>query len=223
MQFIFSLLSLTFFFTSSFLHFAPLFVSILAVYLDFILLPIWSVSLVREQSKKPLRLYVLRCRGIITAPSHAKLKVRYPPPTALLRMRGGTYMLTHVHLFVLPTVNRPYKLNIHTVLYCPPFCCSPKKWMTTMRQFFDPFGNQTLGTSIKRSCIIPLDHRRTSRSRLWRENRSWRKNPGELFRNKKDIKKDTKTERSLGLHIISELLVSPLTHYHTILCHDQGL
>jgi hypothetical protein len=104
-----------------------------------------------------------------------------------------------------------------------PFCCSPKKWMTTMRQFFDPFGNQTLGTSIKRSCIIPLDHRRTSRSRLWRENRSWRKNPGELFRNKKDIKKDTKTERSLGLHIISELLVSPLTHYHTILCHDQGL
>ena len=37
-------------------------------------------------------------------------------------MRGGTYMLTHVHLFVLPTVNRPYKLNIHTVLYCPPFC-----------------------------------------------------------------------------------------------------
>jgi hypothetical protein len=37
-------------------------------------------------------------------------------------MRGGTYMLTHVHLFVLSTVNRPYKLNIHTVLYCPPFC-----------------------------------------------------------------------------------------------------
>ncbi len=31
-------------------------------------------------------------------------------------------MLTHVHPFVLPTVNRPYKLNIHTVLYCPPFC-----------------------------------------------------------------------------------------------------
>jgi hypothetical protein len=63
------------------------------------------------------------CRGIITAPSHAKLKVQYPPPpTALLRMRGGTYMLTHVHPFVLPTVNRPYKLNICTVLYCPPFC-----------------------------------------------------------------------------------------------------
>jgi hypothetical protein len=41
---------------------------------------------------------------------------------ALLRMRGGTYMLTHVHLFVLPTVNRPYKLNIRTVLYCLPFC-----------------------------------------------------------------------------------------------------
>ncbi len=55
------------------------------------------------------------CRGIITAPSHAKLKVQYPPPP--LRMRGGTYMLTHVHLFVLPTVNRPYKLNIRTVLY----------------------------------------------------------------------------------------------------------
>jgi hypothetical protein len=31
-------------------------------------------------------------------------------------------MLTCMHLFVLPTVNRPYKLNIHTVLYCPPFC-----------------------------------------------------------------------------------------------------
>jgi hypothetical protein len=45
-----------------------------------------------------------------------------PPPTALLRMRGGTYMLTHVHPFVLPTVNRPDKLNICTVLYCPPFC-----------------------------------------------------------------------------------------------------
>ncbi len=26
-------------------------------------------------------------------------------------MRGGTHMLTHVHPFVLPTVNRPYKLN----------------------------------------------------------------------------------------------------------------
>jgi hypothetical protein len=63
------------------------------------------------------------CRGIITAPSHAKLKVRYPPPPkAFLRMRGGTHMLTHVHLFVLPTVNRPFKLNIYTVLYCPPFC-----------------------------------------------------------------------------------------------------
>jgi hypothetical protein len=37
-------------------------------------------------------------------------------------MRGGTHMLTHVHLFVLPTVNRPFKLNIYTVLYCPPFC-----------------------------------------------------------------------------------------------------
>jgi hypothetical protein len=66
---------------------------------------------------------VAECRGIITAPSHAKLKVQSPPPpTALLRMRGGTCMLAHVHLFVLPTVNRPYKLNIHTVLYCPPFC-----------------------------------------------------------------------------------------------------
>jgi hypothetical protein len=31
-------------------------------------------------------------------------------------------MLTCVHRFVLPTVIRPYKLNIHTVLYCPPFC-----------------------------------------------------------------------------------------------------
>ncbi len=30
-------------------------------------------------------------------------------------------MLAHMHLFV-PTVIRPYKLNIHTVLYCPPFC-----------------------------------------------------------------------------------------------------
>jgi hypothetical protein len=30
-------------------------------------------------------------------------------------------MLAHMHLFV-PTVIRPYKLNIHTVLYCPAFC-----------------------------------------------------------------------------------------------------
>jgi hypothetical protein len=29
-------------------------------------------------------------------------------------MRGG---LIYVHPFVLPTVNRPYKLNIHIVLY----------------------------------------------------------------------------------------------------------
>jgi hypothetical protein len=58
------------------------------------------------------------CRVIITAPSHAKLKVQYPPPpTALLRMRGGAHMLIYVHPFVLPTVNRPYKLNIHIVLY----------------------------------------------------------------------------------------------------------
>jgi hypothetical protein len=33
-----------------------------------------------------------------------------------------TAWATHVHPFVLPTVNRPYKLNIHTVLYYPPFC-----------------------------------------------------------------------------------------------------
>ena len=32
------------------------------------------------------------CRGIIVASSHAKLKVQSPPPTALLRMRGGPHI-----------------------------------------------------------------------------------------------------------------------------------
>ena len=58
--------------------------------------------------------YFRPCRGIITAPSHAKLKVQSPPPPRhYCACVGGTYMLTCVHRFVLPTVIRPYKLNIH--------------------------------------------------------------------------------------------------------------
>ncbi len=36
------------------------------------------------------------------------LKYSHPPPTALLRMRGGTYMLTCVHRFVQPAIQAKY-------------------------------------------------------------------------------------------------------------------
>ncbi len=62
------------------------------------------------------------CRGIIVASSHAKLKVQSPPPTALLRMRGGPTYATRLYTSLCSNGHPAIQLKYMYRLYCLPYC-----------------------------------------------------------------------------------------------------